>query len=399
MMRQRICSVGSKALRRLLLILCLTGMLTTGWAYATGHRTVKVAFFPMDGYHITGENGSLGGMDVDYLEVLRQYANWEIEYVICESWDDALAKLDAHEVDLVGSAQYSSKRAEIYDYADLASGYTYGVIATNADGEIAYEDFDAMGVITFGMVKSYVRRAEFFQYLADHGIDAPRVVEYDNTQMLQDALDAGEIDALVHSFMEIEDGQRLIGRFAPKPIYYITWKGNQGVLRELNAAIVDLRFNHPELEAELMSTYYESKLDKSILLTTEEESYLREKQELTVGYLDDHYPFSYTNSETGEFAGLSRKLLEDGLLWTGIQINYRRFDNDAVAHAALAEGEVDLQIYCVQSEKLAREGGLKSIHTYATLPLVLVMEENQSFEDIQTLATIAGFSDMISQVE
>ena len=399
MMRQRMTRLGSGILRRLLLVLCLAGILTGGLTYAKGSRTVRVAFFPMDGYHMIDRNGSFGGMDVDYLNVLCRYANWNIAYVVCESWDDALAKLEAHEVDLVGSAQYSAARAETFDYADLASGYTFGMIATNADGTIAYEDFDAMRDITYGMVKSYVRRAEFYAYLEANGIDEPHVVEYDNTQLLQDALNAGEIDALVHTFMEVKDGQRLIGRFAPKPIYYITWKGNQAVLRELNAAIADLKFNHPELETDLMSTYYESKLDKSVLLTTEEKEYLKQKKELTIGYLDDHYPFSYTHPETGEFAGLSRNLLEEGLLWTGVEIHYRRFANDEEAHAALAAGEVDLQAYCVQPAGMADEEGLKSVHTYANIPLVLVTEGGLRLDDIHTLATIAGFSDRIDRVD
>ena len=37
-----------------ILILCILAMLSTGFAYAADHRTVKVAFFPMDGYHILG---------------------------------------------------------------------------------------------------------------------------------------------------------------------------------------------------------------------------------------------------------------------------------------------------------------------------------------------------------
>ena len=386
-------------LRKLLLVLLVLIILASGLTYAKERRTVRVAFFPMDGYHILLEDGSYAGMDVDYLKALCRYAPWNIEYVVCTSWDDALKKLDEHEVDLVGSAQFSQARAEVYDYADLSSGYTYGMIATTANSDIAFEDFNAMKNLTFGMVKSYVRRDEFFEYMADNGISSPKVLEYESTQHLQDALNSGEIDALVHTFMEVRDGQRLIGRFAPQPIYYITWKGNDQVLRELNEAIVDLKFNYPELEAELMNQYYESKLDKAILLTTDEKEYLENTSTLVVGYLDGHYPFSYTNSETGEFAGLSRTILENALQWTGVKLSYQRFETHEDAYTALCNGTIDLKAYCIQPEQIADRDQVNVLDAYAHLPLVLVTNGATSFEEIKSLATIAGFSGMAQQID
>ena len=73
----------------------------------------------MDGYHVINEDGTYGGMDVEYLNALCNYITWDIEYVECTTWEDALEKLAKKEVDLVGSAQYSAERAKIYDYADI----------------------------------------------------------------------------------------------------------------------------------------------------------------------------------------------------------------------------------------------------------------------------------------
>ena len=104
-MKRDIQKCSRALLQRGLLVLCVLAILTSGLIYAKEKRTVKVAFFPMDGYHIRLEDGGYGGMDVDYLKILCHYAPWDIEYVVCESWDDALKKLENHEVDLVGSAQ------------------------------------------------------------------------------------------------------------------------------------------------------------------------------------------------------------------------------------------------------------------------------------------------------
>lgn len=253
-----------------LFLLGQDGIEKSGKVHGAAKRTVKVGFFPMDGYNEKDEDGSYSGMDVEYLDVLCDYVNWNIEYVECESWGEALQMLSDKKIDLVGSAQYSNERAEIYQYANLASGYTFGTIAVNGDSVFAYEDFDAIHDITFGVVGSYIRKEDFYEYLADNGIDTPNVKEFEDTAALQEALASGEIDALVHSLTEIKEGQRVIGRFAPMPFYYISYRGNDDVMRELNQGIADVKMNRPELENELTVKYYDSRLDQTILLTGEE---------------------------------------------------------------------------------------------------------------------------------
>lgn len=326
-------------------------------------------------------------MDVSYLRALCDYVDWEIEYVKCDSWEQALQLLGEKKVDLVGSAQYSAGRAEMYEYADLASGYTFGVIATNADGTIAYEDFAAMRGVVFGMVKDYVRKEEFRQYLADHAIYSPLVIEYESTEKLQEALSAGEVDAMVHTFTEIREGQRLIGRFAPRPFYYITYQGNDDVMRELNQAIADLKINQPELEAELMNAFYYSRFDKAALLTTDEKEYLAGTDLLTVGYLDGHYPFSY--AEDNDFKGLSRDMLESSIAMIGQRLEYVMMEDEQAARTALQNGSIDILVYSADSEAVLDSCHLSAVREYADIPLVLVMDKNRRMSDVRVVATVS----------
>lgn len=385
----------SKSIRRISLcmaIVCLLCVFQTGSVYASDKRLVRVAFFPMDGYHITGTDGAFDGMDVEYLKALCKYVDWEIEYVVCDSWEQALQLLKQKKVDLVGSAQYSAERAQEYQYADLASGYTFGVIATNAEGAIAYEDFIAMQEITFGMVRNYIRKDEFLQYMEDNGISNPMIKEYDSTEKLQQALSDGEIDALVHTFTEIKEGQRLIGRFAPRPFYYISYKGNDDVMRELNQAIADLKINQPELEASLMNTFYYSKFDKAALLTTEEKAYLADAKSLVVGYIDGHYPFSYV--EENEFRGLAKEMMSN-LDMLGPRLNYVQLEDERAARAALCNGSIDIMIYSTDSADTLKRYQLLAVREYANIPLVLVMNKNRNVSDIQVLATVSYLQDEV----
>lgn len=368
-------------------LFCMMGMFATQSTQAADKREVKVAFFPMDGYHIKLGEESYDGMDVQYLNALCEYADWNINYVECDSWDEALALLSEQKVDLVGSAQFSEERAKIYQYASLPSGYTFGAIATKGDSTLAYEDFEAMKEITFGMVKTYVRKNEFLQYMKDHGMEEPRLKTYDTTADMLDALENGEIDAYIHTFTEVREGHRLLGRFAPMPFYYITYQGNDDVLRELNQAIADLKISRPELETELMNKFYQSRLDKTVVFTTEEKAYIAEKEELIVGYLDGYYPFSY--EENGECRGLARDLLDAELDLAGFAIQYKKYDSPQEARKALENGEVDLLSYCTDTKEELSEYGFLMIKEYAEIPLVVAMKEDKNLGEVKTLATVS----------
>ena len=338
-----------KTLRSIAVCLCicfglwLFADLCLSTVYAADKRVVKVAFFPMSGYHNKNADGSLGGMDVEYLDSLLKYVDWKIEFVECASWDEALQLLAERKIDLVGSAQYSEQRALEYQYADLASGYTFGIIATNGTSSLAYEDFVAMKDITFGMVKTYVRRQEFMHYLQSNGIYSPKIREYDSTAELKKALKTNEIDAMVHTFMEIDDGQRVIGRFAPRPFYYISYQGNDDVMRELNQSIVDMKMNEPALETELMNKYYQSRLDKTIIFTLSEKAYIATAEPLVVGYFDGYYPFIY--DEQGTCKGLTRELLENAAGLAGLTLEWKKLNSPDQASQSLAEGSIDIMSY------------------------------------------------------
>lgn len=371
----------------MLAIVCsMAGAAGISQVRAAQKRTVKVGFFPMEGFNEKNGDGTYSGMDVEYLEALCDYVSWEIEYVECDSWDDALRLLADRKIDLVGSAQFSSERAEVYQYANLASGYTFGTIAVNGESELPYEDFSAMEHITYGIVKTYIRKNEFYEYLADHGVYNPKVKEYDNTAQLQDALAQQQIDAMVHSLTEIKEGQRIVGRFAPMPIYYISYKGNDEVMRELNQGIADIKMTRPELENELITKYYDSRLDQTILLSQEEKEYIAEKTNLTVGYFDGYYPFSYENE--GTYHGLTKQVLDEVSVLTGLTFTYVRMTNMDEAMQALNNGTIELLDYCGDTPKSMKNSGVVVTKAYAKVPHVLIMERDSTASEIRVLAAV-----------
>ena len=206
------------------------------------------------------------------------------------------------------------------------------------------------------------------------------------------ALADGEIEALVHSLTEVREGQRVIGRFAPMPFYYISYPGNDDVMRELNQGIADLKMNRPELENELMVKYYDSRLDQTVLLTSEEKQYIEDKGTLTVGYLDGYYPFSYED-ENGEYQGLTVQVLEEVAVSTGMSFSYVKMVDMKEARKALWTGSIDILCYCDESPGFMKEEGIQVTKGYTQVPQVIIRKRSGKAEEITQLAvTNSGIS-------
>lgn len=376
----------------LMLVLCLSVLffgIFTAYANEAEHDLsvpgeVRVAFFPMNGFHMTTDDGTMYGMDVEYLRTLSNYTEDTFTFVPCDSWEAALKKLKEHEVDLVGSAQYSDARAREYDFVQLPSGYTFGVVAVNPDSTLAFEDFPAFRNIRFGMVGGYVRSDEFYSYMAENGVPRPQVVLYPNTQALFDALDCGEVQAMVHTFTEVRQGQRMVGQFAPRSFYYITYKNNDVFLHRFNQALATMKMQEPEFEAILMKDYYQGQYDPSILLNYREKQYVAEHPSMMIGYIDDNYPFIYRYKETAK--GLSLTMLDKLSQNTGIHFGYQYFASAEAALDALEKQEIDMLCINACADEEIEDRGLITTRPYAESPPVLIGRRNGELTELKQIA-------------
>lgn len=340
-------------------------------AHAQDTRTVRVAFFPMEGFHNYSEAGGYSGMDVAYLEELCTYTGWKIEYVNCSSWDDALDKLKAKEVDLVGSAQYSKERSQFYDYAKMSSGYTFGCLYVEKDSDIAFEDFEQMRDKRFGVVESYIQKNAFFEYLKRNGIKSPKLQEYKTTKELQEAIRSGEIDIAVHSLTELSKGQCLVGKFAYEQFYYITWKGNKELHEELNLGIEELKMASPALEQELMSIYYGEWYEN---FASDELQFINQNNTIRVGFYKDTQPLAYINAQ-GEYDGIYIRILKLAAKRSGLSIKFCPLERNHYWKQLLGDGDIDFYVGA-NNTKLAKDKDIVFTDAFMPYNAVVVSKNN-----------------------
>ncbi len=381
-------SYGKKRIRGLAVLFLAIILLAAGFPMsvrAQKSRTVRVAFFPMEGFHTYSEEEGYGGMDVVYLEELCKYTGWDIIYVECESWNDALAKLEAKEVDLVGSAQYSAERSEIFDFAALSSGYTFGCLYVAEDSSLAYEDFDAMRDMNFGVVDSYIRKNDFLEYLDRNGIENPRLKEYDTTQEMDEALMSGDIDVAVHTLTEVSKGQCLVGKFAYAPFYYITWKGNEDLLDELNFGIEKLKMNAPAFQQELITHYYGGRWER---FAAEEQQFIDRGETIRIGFYKDTRPLAYINAN-GEFDGIYIQVLKTVAERSGMTVEFCPLERSEYWKDLLATGEIDFYVGA-NNMNLARDANILLTNPFMEYNAVIVSKNDYILSDEEVTVALTN---------
>ena len=374
-------------------------MLIFALSFLNGHtvsaadkREVKVAFYPLEGYHVKNSDGSYSGVEVEYLQLLSTYTDWDIKYVECATWKDALDKLEHHQVDLVGAGQYTEERAEKYLFADVPNNYIFSAVATKSDADIAFEDFSRMKDLRYGIVDGYVKTDEFYEYFRKNGIENPNVTVYPTSNDLHQALENDEIDAIVHTFMEVRKGQRVIGRFASNTTYFMTYYGNEELMDELNGAITDIKYQHPMLEYELMQKYYESKWDDAILFTSGEMEYLNQTDEIVIGYVDGYFPFNY--EENGELKGI----VKDTLTEQNLPLRFQKVNTAEEGIQGLQDGTIDVMTHMTDTELLNSSKQLQVLCNYADVPFVFVMGKDRSMDSMETIVTLSDFRDELERM-
>jgi EAL domain-containing protein (putative c-di-GMP-specific phosphodiesterase class I)/GGDEF domain-containing protein len=191
------------------------------------------------------------------------------------------------------------------------------------------------------------------------------------------------VDAIVHSFMELETGQRIVGKFAPSPYYYISGRQNEEIMRELNLALAELKMQNPALETSLMNKYYTSKLNQTQVLSLAEKKYAADAAPLTVGYLDDCYPFSYVEEDT--FTGISRNVIDSVSEQSGIPVNYQKMESLSEALDSLRDGTIDVLGYVVLNDSTTQLADDLTAITYAKTTYLMDEEETEKLNIRETL--------------
>lgn len=350
-------------------------------ALGAGRQVIRVAYPEQAGLTECDGEGIYSGYTYEYLLEIAQYTGWEYEFVqipgdINESLSAMLEMLKDGELDLMGGIMYSEGMAKQYDYA----GYSYGTVHTvlsvpYEDVSTAVIDHERESDLRVAVLPTMTKRLqELEDYCLLNGIEVDLVYcENDKEQMA--SLHNGRADAVLDVSLNMKPDMRQIARFAPRPFYFITTKGNQQIIQEINRAIVNMEQMDPYFATMLYERYFMA--DRGDLILSDEElNYLDSKPVIRVGYRVDAPPFQYRDAK-GQAAGIGIDVLREIAGRTGMKFEYVPAESREILAEMSGDHSIDLVAAFVYDYENARQERIAMTRPYVTSQFVLAVHEKQ----------------------
>lgn len=351
-------------------------------------RTVRVAYPPQEGLTDFDEHGSYSGYTYEYLEEIAQYTGWDYEFVQVngdadESLQTLMEMLENGDIDLMGAMLYSDKTNRLFDY----SSHSYGTVETVL--QVPYDkvqDFvinsQVEQTMNIAVPSTGTRIIQEFEDYCDMNLITPNYIFCADDKDQLEAVRNGDADAMLNSSMNYVEGVRTIARFASKPFYFVTTKGeNPDLLAELNAAMASVELADPYFTTALYEKYF-SAPNNQLVLTDAEKTYIKNADELNVGFLSGQPPLQYKD-EDGHAKGISADLFSYISDKTGLKFNYIVKDTPDELYAMAQDGTIDILANIDYDYSFAREHHMSMTQPYITSQYILMMRESSSEESIK----------------
>jgi len=188
-------------------------------------EVVNVGFFAFDGYHMIDENGTRSGYGYDFLQKLGTYTGWTYNYVGYEkSWSDMQEMLLDGTIDMVTSAQKTEDRLQKFAFSNESIGTNYAVLTVKS-GNTKYVagDYATYDGMKIGILNNSSRNAKLAEFAQQKGFTYT-TVSYDDTTIMELALQNGSVDALLTSSLRVISNEWIMDEFDSADFYVMVRK-------------------------------------------------------------------------------------------------------------------------------------------------------------------------------
>ncbi|MCR5758010.1 MAG: transporter substrate-binding domain-containing protein [Selenomonas sp.] len=309
-------------------------------------QIVRVGYYQMPGYQEMDRQGRLYGYGYDYLHLISRYADWRYVYLGYNmGWNDTFTLLDSGQIDLITAVQKTEERAAKYIYSNQPMAYSSLMLTALADND----RFQPRNPATYngmrvGLLSGNMRSVEFAQLAKDNGFSYIPVF-YDSVVQEVDALQNGEVDAIVTSSKRVLQQEKILELCNPMPLYAITTPDKQDIIQRINRAQYKLSNLEPGWIVDLSSRYYKDVSGRMMALSPESQSFWaalkKTNRVFRVVVMPNANPYAYFDKE-GKAQGILPdifKLIADRV---GFQYEILFAANQAEYEALLQDEHTDI---------------------------------------------------------
>ncbi|MDD3336886.1 MAG: ATP-binding protein [Eubacteriales bacterium] len=340
-------------LHQLFVIVLALVLCAAPWAVAYGAqstkeaRIVRVAFPKQAGFSEIGIGGNYSGYTYDYLEKIAEYTGFTFQYITFDdmSADEAiLAAMEmvrTGEADLIGGIIKSDQLEQVYDFCETSYGVVYTTLSALENNTSVSEDtFRGLSPLRVAIYdQATTRNNELVEYLSKEGVTYELVPCKSRQEQVQ-ALENQTADVASSISLSYFTGTKTLARFAARPYYFATTKGNADLLRELDTAQINISYAFPYFQSKLQDKYFGDNAG-GFSLSAQQVQTLQDKKTLDVLCIPDSAPY-VTIDQNGNPSGVLVSIMDKFALDTGLSVTYHVYNKDALLQTAALENQYDI---------------------------------------------------------
>ncbi|KAA3404014.1 transporter substrate-binding domain-containing protein, partial [Akkermansia muciniphila] len=383
---------GGKSMKRkrflsfLMVLLLLPSLLLFTPVKAKEEKVIKVGFPSFQNLSEVDEKGNPSGYLYDYLKEIAKYTGWKLEFVTADNSNADILNLNDMlangEIDLMGGMIQNEATSQLYDFPEYDCGFSYATLQVLQNNEkydfLDYQSLNGMRVGTLRNAANIQKSLDDFCELND--IEVEKVL-FDTQADILNALESGQIDALLLKDLGLEPERRIVAKFAGTPFYFAVPKGRTDLIRELNSAMDRILNIDPYFSTKLYHKYFAG-TSTHVFFSEEEKAYLAKTAEVKVAILENDRPFGYL--ENGEWHGISFDFLKYVSQNTGLQFTFVKAKDETEALRMVRDGEADLFASARLHEALHQDKDLMFTATYLSTQNILVKNKKVTETDLSS---------------
>lgn len=371
-----------------LLLVCLLLLSAMPHVFAA-RSTLRVGWYEREGFQVTGENELKSGLAYEYLQEMARQGNFTCEYVP-GTLQECLEWLEQGQVDVVAGVYQTAESSAHFAFSERPIDEVSTVLRAKADNSTLYMDdyasFDGMRV----GVMERDERTDYLDALAQREGFSYRQTSYHSLLSLSQALENGEVDAILVGHGEIpETTQKIIAQFPPQYCYFALRKGDDATAALVNDAMEQVNFLNPSFLLQLDSRYSEGHKGHLLSYTREELDALRAHPVLRVTVASLRKPMMY--QEDGEYKGFCIDILRAIAEELGVEIEFILCPNQLDAVALAHSGGADLVSNVYFDYGWAEANSLLLSKSYLDLDYTGIVRVGEPPTQNQRVAAVRGY--------
>jgi signal transduction histidine kinase/DNA-binding response OmpR family regulator len=371
---------------------------------------LKVAFYPLKGFFEYDSAHKETGYGVEFLNKLSLYSNYTFSYEYTENWSDTQNKVLAGTCQVRMPATKPSVSATASKLAYTTNGIIdnyYALMTKASRDDLYYEDTASFSTIKIGLTENTYNRQPttgsfpIQDYLTS--INAQNVVKYTSADggmdKAKEDLEAGTLDAIISNISDYDSSTlKILSRFCQEADY-LTMAKNSPYLDAIDQAIYNIKMNEPVFFPNLYEKWFP---ERSLTPETKEEvTYIKNSKTLKVGMLSDRKPFSYYDSSTNSFSGITKDIMDLVSLRSGLKFEFTPVPSNTKPIDFLQDGQADLVSGVVIFSGFTNDPTLMLSDAFDTTTISVVKKKSMVYDVTKNykVAIKASFQSLQEYVE